>query len=86
MKKVEYVIPLEVARLMDKCIALDKLKDIYVKLPFGYRSAKKLSILSEECRADFWQKVRELYPRLAGKSLVLNRVALTVTESETEKG
>jgi hypothetical protein len=64
MKDKEYSIPLEVARLIDAANGFDKAIGLYSKLPFGFKKVKEFSKLAEECRADFWRKLYEMYPEV----------------------
>jgi len=68
-KKNEYTIPEEVALLMRKAEALKGLRDIYIKIPFGFKKARRCAIDHENYRARFWLKTIELYPELKGRKL-----------------
>ena len=72
MSKERYEIPDEVATLMRKAEALIELRDIYTKLPFGFKKARKCAIDQQEYRSKFWKKVNELYPELKNKRLSFN--------------
>lgn len=63
-------VPNELAELFDESFALQTLRDIYAKLPFGFRKARKLAIESTKKQAKFWREVIQLYPELLGKDLI----------------
>ncbi len=71
-KRKEYEIPEEIIPLMEKCVAMENLRNRYVKIPFCFRLAKKSSISSESYRRKFWLKVYDLYPELRNKSVSYN--------------
>lgn len=62
----EYEVPEELAKLMDKSLACEDLRNRYVKLPFGFRKAKKCAVEFHSLKRKFWNGIRELYPELTG--------------------
>jgi|GEM_PF-3329267 hypothetical protein len=58
----ERVVPDDIAACMILKKSLTILRDIYVRLPFCYRLAKRASFEAERAEALFCQKIGELYP------------------------
>lgn len=67
MKK--YDIPEELMELQYQRQAAEKLRDLYVKLPFGFKKAKKCALDAVRAQSEFWHRVPQLYPELEGKNL-----------------
>lgn len=63
-ERKEYPISDDIALLHDKSIACKKLRDLAIKLPFGYWKARKAATDSEYFKRIFWKKVRRIYPEL----------------------
>jgi hypothetical protein len=74
-------VPKEVDDLFAEYAALEKLRDIYVYVPFGYRRAVKAAKESEIKRRSFWQKLYELYPDLRDQDWFYKPYLLQVTDS-----
>ena len=70
-KKI-YPIPQEVADILIEVENYSKLRDLYVKLPFGFKKAVKCGRIAEEKRSAFWRKAHELYPETKTKNLIAN--------------
>lgn len=68
----EYTIPEEVIELTNKMYAFANLRDIYVKLPFGFKNAKKAAMGHERYRTKFWRMVWKLYPELQQDKLLFD--------------
>lgn len=64
--RTRYSIPEEIEDLITESKALAELRDRWVKLPFGYRRARKLSIEAEKKQARFWESLYILYPKIKG--------------------
>ena len=66
----DYTVPGEVASVWIECTALLRLRDVYAKLPFGYKKAKRAGLEAQNARSKFWRMIRGLYPdELADKVL-----------------
>lgn len=59
-----YPIPAEIQELDNKKRAHEELRDLYVKLPFGFKKAMKCAILAEKYKKEYWAAIRDLYPEL----------------------
>ena len=70
MSPKPYRIPDDVAAIFEEYMACTEIRDSAVKVPFGYRKAKRAS--RERIRAHrlFWKRVGEVYPELDDESLV----------------
>ena len=78
----KYELPEELLKLVDKTMAFETLRDRYVKLPFGYRKAKKCAINHQHYKRKFWNSVSKLYPELENKALKFNiREGMTCDEN-----
>ena len=73
-------LPAEITCFYNEYMAFQKLRDIYVKIPFGFKKAKKCAIQAENVREKFWRKIHELYPELKGKIIKYNLESFTVSE------
>jgi hypothetical protein len=58
----EYTVPKEIDEILSEAESLLIMRDLYVKLPFGYRKAVKCAKQSEILRREFWRKLYALYP------------------------
>ncbi len=56
-------IPQEIADIAIRRSALADLRDLYVRIPFGFRNARKAAMESKSGLAEFWKKVGEIYPQ-----------------------
>lgn len=65
----EYPISDDIALLHDKYVACEKLRDLAIKLPFGYWKARKAAADAEYFNRLFWKKVRQVYPEFENKEL-----------------
>jgi hypothetical protein len=68
----DYDVPEEVADLMDKALASEDLRNCYVKLPFGFRKARKCAKDVYYFKRKFWAEIRQLYPELSKMNLSYN--------------
>jgi hypothetical protein len=59
MKK--YPISDDIALLHDKFIAAKKIRDLAIKLPWGYKKALRAAIDRVYFEKLFWKKIREVY-------------------------
>lgn len=75
----EYEIPEDVALLMDKKLSNEALRDLYVKIPFGFKKASKCAANVPHFDRKFWDAVFVLYPELKSKKLSYNVHSRTVT-------
>lgn len=66
METKEYPIPDDVMNLFDDKNAASGLRDVYAKLPFGFKKASKCARESERLKTKAWTKVFEVYPELRG--------------------
>ena len=65
-----YELPEDVNNLRSDASALIELRDAYVKLPFGFKKARKCAIDNKRLLTLFWFRAVEIYPELSGKNLV----------------
>lgn len=79
-KKNRYMLPKGVTDLFDEYSSLIDLRDLCVKLPFGFRMAAKAAKKAEIARNDFWQRVYMVYPSLEGKTIEYKRYERVVAE------
>ncbi len=68
MKKY-YDVPQEITDMFFDSNGLEKLRNVYAKLPFGFRKARRCAIDGQRLFDGAFQKVCELYPELRGKTL-----------------
>lgn len=71
--KEKYEVTDEIADMFNKFLAIQELRDLYIKVPFGFKKAKRCALEAQECRSQFWQMVRELYPELSGYDVKYNQ-------------
>ena len=71
MEEKKYPIPEETTDLIDKSIALGKMRDVLAGKPFKFKKAVKCATDSEKLKRKFWGKVAELYPELVGNRLTI---------------
>ena len=57
----EWEVPYDLKAVWDKVDGLIELRDIFVRIPFGYKKAVKTSIAIVRTKEVFWDGVRELY-------------------------
>lgn len=69
MDRTEWDVPQELVDIFNRFDAMEKLRNKYVNVPFGYRKARKAALEAGKLRESFWAAVRELYPRIRGRSL-----------------
>ena len=69
---------------MDKVFAYEELRDGYVKVPFGFRKARRCAINAVKFRRIFWEKIVEIYPELKNASLRYSARGQTVKRVEEE--
>ena len=65
MEEETYLVPEEIDNLLSEAKGMANLRDIYAKIPFGYKKAVKAAKESEIKRRLFWQKLYALYPKLS---------------------
>lgn len=68
----KYEVPQELVNISLESNAANLLAQWYVKMPFGYKKAKKSAENYQKLNNEFWQKVYTLYPDLKGKPLRLD--------------
>lgn len=68
-ERKEYPIPEEILLLHDEIVAMGRLKNFYVKMPFGFKKAVKCTIKSETTRRKFWEMIYKLYPEFKGRDI-----------------
>ena len=81
-KKKNYKIPKELLKISAESNGYLKLRELYVKLPFGYKKAVKCSVEAEKLNQDFFIKAKKLYPELKGKSLQLREDEIYILEDK----
>ena len=57
-------IPEEILEMISKSNALEELRDLYVKLPWGYNKARKAAIEAQATYNGAARKLAELYPEI----------------------
>lgn len=75
MNKKTYAVSDDIDLLSSKITAAIDLRDLAVKLPFGYRKARKAAIDVQNFRKIFWRRVFDIYPELRGKALDYDGIA-----------
>ncbi len=80
----EYSLPDEVMQHDCNSRAYKEVRDLYAKMPFGYKKAVRAAISAEKEIAALLVKVHKLYPELSRKSLSYNRARKTVFITEEE--
>lgn len=70
--KKKYPIPDDIQELDNKKVAHEQLRDLYAKLPFGFKKSFKCALQAENYRKQFWAAIYELYPELQGHPLRAN--------------
>jgi len=84
--KKEYELPEVIKQLQDKRVGLIKLRELYIRLPFGYKKAVKCSQDTETTRRYFWESVFNLYPELKGKHISYDAEdGITINETKEDK-
>jgi len=68
-EKKYVVVPEEISLLFNKAQATLKMRNHFVKLPFGYKRALRAGTDHEKFLGIFWKAVRRLYPEFNGKNL-----------------
>ena len=84
----EYSIPEEICNINTEVRALTKLRDIYAKLPFGFRLAKKCAISAEIKSHEFLRSIVEMYPELDDVKLRFDykkRIVFEIKENGEDK-
>ena len=84
MEEKKYPIPEEVIDLWDKKVAAENMRDIMVKLPFGFKKARRCALDAQTFRRKFWHKVRCMYPELDDNSLAFHDVGGTIIKQKHE--
>lgn len=82
--KFKHELQPEVTKFINEYFGLIRLRDVYVKLPFGFKKAKKCAIGAEKAREKFWRKVRELYPELADHEITYHGGNYTISAKVKE--
>ena len=80
----EYTISDDIDLLMRKTNAAMKLRDLAIKLPFGYRKARKAATDFEQFKIAFWRKVLAVYPELKGKALRYDELSKKVIIKDSQ--
>jgi len=78
---MEYDVPEKIAIYMDKMFASEDLRDRCIKLPFGFRRARKSARDVCYFKRKFWTGVFEIYPEIKDKRLFYS---LTQQKVKTE--
>ena len=81
MKKY-YEVPAEVRFIMTEALACEKLRDLLIKLPFGFKKARGCAVESCRLRERFWEEIHALYPELHRKHLLYMRYEREVVIDE----
>lgn len=82
--KESYPIPKEICDIRNKAVAYDRLFNVYVKLPLGYKKALKTSIEHAALLDEFWTKIYSLYPKLRHIPLSYTAGEIYINETEEE--
>lgn len=64
MENKEYKVPKEIQEVFAEVTALTDLRDLYVKRPFGFKTAKKCTIERGKAYAKAWEMVYDIWPEL----------------------
>jgi len=64
-----YDLPQEILDLLDEYANYISLKEMYTKVPFGFKKAIKSGKIAIEKSNKFWNKIYELYPELKNKNV-----------------
>jgi len=80
----EYPINNDIALLNDKVEAARKLRDLAVKLPFGYWKARKAAREATYFNRKFWQRIIDVYPELRNEDLAYRPHHQVVVIAEKE--
>lgn len=63
----EYPVPDEIAVFFFESIALEDVRNRYIRMPFGYKKAVKAAVGARKSGAAFWQAIYTLYPEINAK-------------------
>ena len=85
MKKQRFKVPYELRQIGIEAEAYEKLRDRYVKVPFGFKKAKKCAIKTEELWSKFWIGIRVLYPKSRSEKVIWTSMGEFVEIMEEEK-
>ena len=69
MDEKKYDISQEIIDLFIESMVLSNLRDRYMRLPFGYKKAKRSAIEDRKASNKAWDMIYDVYPELRGKSL-----------------
>lgn len=64
-----YDFPEEIIEICDEYFNYVRLRELYTKMPFGFKKAVKCGKLAEKKRRLYWNKIYELYPELQNKEI-----------------
>ena len=81
----EYHIPEELCKIIDEARAMEAMRDLYAKLPFGFRKTRKCAVRHENLKNKFWGKVNTMYPELRRKLLTHRTGNQFITELPKEE-
>lgn len=76
-------VPEEVMEFMYKWKGAARLRDIYVKLPFGFKKARKCAREAVRNETTFWDEIKVLYPELRGKFIRVVDKEVSVIEDSS---
>uniref|UniRef100_A0A6H1ZW89 Uncharacterized protein n=1 Tax=viral metagenome TaxID=1070528 RepID=A0A6H1ZW89_9ZZZZ len=77
-EKKKYPIPDEIALFINKAKGAEKLRDIAIKIPFGYKKALRAAGDAEHFSWKFWNSVHNLYPELSRKKLLYDYTSQSI--------
>lgn len=83
IKETEFILDEKSANFFSDALAMKNLRDIYVKLPFGFKKAVKCAKEMRKLRMKGWQNMYKLYPNLQGKSKInvdWDKMIITIIE------
>ena len=85
--KTEYEVPEELKKLIDKLEAYTKLRDKFIKLPLGFKKARKCAEDAEYNNRLFWEGILQIYPELTGKNMKYScgTFKVIVKDEDTER-
>lgn len=64
MIEKEYIVPPYLVEKGKECAALVELRALYIRLPFGYNRAKRLTLQIQDLRNEVTRGLAALYPEL----------------------
>lgn len=83
-KKVKtYPVPDDLCKIIEEAFGAEELRDTYARQMFGFKKALKAATVANKKRNEFWEGVRDIYPKLNG-TLTFNRFRKVVWQEPAE--